>query len=166
LVFTPVDLLTVAADVVHDARAGAPGHRIDLEVSVAPPVVLGDEPRLRQVLHNLVGNACRHTPSGTAVLVRLSTVADDALIEVVDHGPGLPAGDRQRIFDRFYRSDTARDRDSGGSGLGLAIVAALVSAHSGTVDVIDTPGSGATFRVQIPTIDPDGAAPARPRRQP
>jgi two-component system OmpR family sensor kinase len=150
LVLTPVDLLTVAADVVHDARAGAPEHPIELEVSVAPPVVLGDEPRLRQVLHNLVSNAYRHTPPGTPILVRLAVAGDDALVEVVDHGPGLPAAAREQIFERFYRTDTARDRDRGGAGLGLAIVAALVHAHSGTVDVLDTPGGGATFRVRIP----------------
>jgi two-component system OmpR family sensor kinase len=162
LVLSPVDLLLVAADVVHDARAGSPEHPTDLDVTGPPPIVLGDESRLRQVLHNLVSNAARHTPRGTPIVVRVGVRESVAVVEVVDRGPGLPEFARHRIFERFYRTDTARDRDSGGAGLGLSIVAALVAAHSGTVDVLDTPGGGATFRVRIPLLAPVGEVP-RPR---
>ncbi|HEX3828266.1 MAG TPA: HAMP domain-containing sensor histidine kinase [Sporichthyaceae bacterium] len=159
LVLSPVDLLLVAADVVHDARAGSPDHPTDLDVTGPPPIVLGDESRLRQVLHNLVSNAQRHTPPGTPIVVRVGVRDAVATVEVVDGGPGLPEYARHRIFERFYRTDTARGRDSGGAGLGLSIVAALVAAHSGAIDVVDTPGGGATFRVRLPLLAPVGEVP-------
>jgi two-component system OmpR family sensor kinase len=162
LLLTPVDLLLVAADVVQLARAGSPDHPTDLEVAGPPPIVLGDESRLRQVLHNLVSNAQRHTPPGTPIVVRVGVRDAAAVVEVVDRGPGLPEAARHRIFERFYRIDSARDRDRGGAGLGLSIVAALVAGHSGSVDVVDTPGGGATFRVRIPLLGPVGEVP-RPR---
>jgi two-component system, OmpR family, sensor kinase len=146
----PVDLLTVVADVVHDARAVAPGRRIDLTVDSAPPVVLGDEPRLHQVVQNLVMNALRHTPSDTDVQVRVGSHDRRAVVAVVDHGPGLSAQARQHVFERFYRLDSSRTRDAGGSGLGLSIVSALVTAHGGTVTVEETSGGGATFVVELP----------------
>jgi len=150
LVFAPVDLLTVAADAVHDAQAIAPDRDVQLEVIEAPPVVAGDEARLRQVLHNLVSNALTHTPDGTPITVRLGGDSSHAVIEVVDHGRGLTEQARDRVFERFYRVDASRTRDHGGSGLGLSIVAALVAAHGGTVRAEDTPGGGATFRIELP----------------
>ena len=150
LMFAPVDLLTIAADAVHDAQAVAPDRSVDLNVSGSPPVITGDEARLRQVLHNLVTNALRHTPAGTPVTVRLATASERAVVEVVDHGAGLSPDARDRVFERFYRVDESRARDHGGSGLGLSIVAALVAAHGGNVGVEDTPGGGATFRVELP----------------
>ena len=146
----PVDLLTVVADVVHDARAVAPGRDIDLQVLGAPPIVSGDDARLHQVVQNLVTNALRHTPADTPVEVRLRSEARNAVVEVVDHGPGLSAESRDRVFERFYRVESSRTRDAGGAGLGLSIVAALVSAHGGSVGVEQTPGGGATFRVVLP----------------
>ncbi|HUR51338.1 MAG TPA: ATP-binding protein, partial [Mycobacteriales bacterium] len=100
------------------------------------------------VLGNLVGNALTHTTA--PVKVRLATTAGTAVLEVSDAGPGIPVQDRPRVFERFYRADTSRTRASGGTGLGLSIVAALVSAHRGTVVVDETPGGGATFRVTLP----------------
>ena len=150
LSFTPVDLLTVAADVVHDARAVAPDRTIDLDVDNQPPIVLGDEARLHQVVANLVMNAVRHTPPDTDVQVRLASRSGRALIAVVDHGPGLSAQARERVFERFYRVDSSRTRDAGGSGLGLSIVSALVAAHGGSVSVEETTGGGATFIVALP----------------
>ena len=155
----PVDVLQIATDAVHDARASAPDHPVDLEVlpSSAAPVVVGDDARLRQVVSNLVTNAVTHTPPGTAVTVRIGTTDDDAgrwvVLEVADAGPGLPTGDAQRVFERFYRADPSRTRASGGTGLGLSIVAALVAAHGGSVDVETAPGVGTTFRVRVPHID-------------
>lgn len=151
--FIPVDLLTVVADVIHDARAVAPDRQIDLQVAEAP-IVSGDEARLHQVVQNLVTNALRHTPAGTPIEARLRTEGASAVVEVVDHGPGLDPQQRERVFERFYRVESSRTRDSGGSGLGLAIVAALVAAHAGAVTVDDTPGGGATFRVTLPLAEP------------
>lgn len=145
-----VDLLELAHDAVQDARAVDPGRTVELEVvTTGPaPVVSGDAPRLRQVLGNLVGNALTHTTA--PVTVRISTTSTSAVVEVVDEGPGIPVEDRPRVFERFYRADTSRTRASGGTGLGLSIVAALVAAHRGSVEVLDTPGGGATFRVTLP----------------
>jgi len=150
----PVDLLTVASDAVHDAKAVAPQRVVRLEVLEGPgtPEVMGDEGRLRQVLSNLVTNALTHTPPNTAVTVRVGTLAEQAVLEVADDGPGLSGEDAGRVFERFYRTDTSRTRASGGTGLGLSIVAALVSAHGGSVSVDSQPGQGATFRVLLPRV--------------
>lgn len=148
----PVDLLAVAADAVHDARARSPQRRIMLEVlpNSEPAEVLGDDARLRQVVGNLLGNALDHTPEGADVTVRVGTDGADAVVEVADTGPGLGGDDAARVFERFYRADASRTRASGGSGLGLSIVAAIVAAHGGTVGVDSAPGKGATFRVCLP----------------
>jgi two-component system OmpR family sensor kinase len=147
-----VDLLELAGDAVQDAHAVDPARDVRLEVVAKgpAPVVSGDAPRLRQVLGNLVTNALTHTPAGTSVVVRVGTADRTAWVEVSDHGPGIPAEDRERVFERFFRADTSRTRASGGSGLGLSIVSALVAAHGGTVTAADTPGGGATFRVTLP----------------
>ena len=156
---TPVDVLAIATDAVHDIRAVATDHRVELEVlpHSAAPVVIGDDARLRQVVANLVNNAVTHTPPGTGVTVRVGTM-DEAdgrwvMLEVADSGPGLGIADAERVFERFYRADRSRTRASGGSGLGLSIVAALVAAHNGTVNVDTAPGAGTTFRVRLPHID-------------
>ncbi|GAA1891930.1 sensor histidine kinase [Actinomadura bangladeshensis] len=154
----PVDLLAVAADSVQEARVLAPERRIDLSVEGGLAYqVHGDEPRLRQVIGNLLTNAIAHTPEGTPVEVRLTSGtlrgAPAAVIAVVDRGPGLSPEQAERVFERFYRADEARSRDYGGAGLGLAIVAALVAAHEGTVEADSTPGEGATFRVVLPLND-------------
>jgi two-component system OmpR family sensor kinase len=148
----PVDLLELASDTVANARAVDPERSITLEAvaSGPPPQVSGDAARLRQVLGNLVTNALTHTPAGTPVVVRVSTTDDAACVEVCDVGPGIPAEDRGRVFERFFRTDSSRNRASGGTGLGLSIVAALVAAHRGSVEVVETPGGGATFRVSLP----------------
>lgn len=116
----------------------------------AKVVVLGEENKLRQVLTNLVANAMRYTPEGSPIEIRVSSKAGRAEIAVVDHGEGIPPQVRDKIFQRFWRADTSRARETGGSGLGLAIVSSLVTAHKGTVDVVETPGGGATFRVRLP----------------
>lgn len=148
----PVDLLALAADAVDDARAVAPDRRIALDVGGTdpPPVVLGDEARLRQVLANLVGNALRHTPPGTPVTVQVTTGGCVARLVVADAGPGMSAEDAARVFERFYRADRARGRAAGSTGLGLAIVAALVAGHGGAVHVQTAPGAGARFVIELP----------------
>src|SRR3984957_4679520 len=164
----PVDLLTLAADAVQDARIVAPGRPVDLVVAPGTAFIVdGDEPRLRQVLANLVNNALTHTPAGTPVRVKIARGALEpgassgsyepvpaVVLDVEDDGPGMAPEQAQRVFERFYRADAARNRASGGTGLGLAIVAGLVSAHGGTVGVRTAPGRGADFQVKLP-LSPD-----------
>ncbi|MFM2354149.1 MAG: hypothetical protein RLZZ608_1555 [Actinomycetota bacterium] len=115
-------------------------------------VVLGEENKIRQVITNLVGNAVRFSPDGSPIelVVGVDVARGMATIAVVDHGDGIPPQLKERIFERFFRADSSRARDTGGSGLGLAIVASIVALHGGSVAVIDTPGGGATFRVSLP----------------
>jgi two-component system, OmpR family, sensor kinase len=149
-----VDLLALASDAVHDAQAVAPKRSIVMEVFDGPgtPEVLGDEARLRQVLGNLVTNALQYTPETADITVRVGTQGDDAILEVVDQGPGMSQQDALRIFERFYRTDSSRARISGGSGLGLSIVDSLVHAHDGNVSVTTAPGQGCRFYVSLPRI--------------
>lgn len=148
-----VDLLVLATDAVHDAKATAPERDVELEVFDGPgtPEVIGDELRLRQVLGNLVSNALGHTTA--AVRVRVGTEGDDAVLEVIDGGPGMAKTDAERVFERFYRADSSRTRSSGGTGLGLSIVDALTAAHGGTVTVHTAPGEGCRFEVRLPRAD-------------
>ncbi|RIJ17650.1 sensor histidine kinase [Clavibacter nebraskensis] len=117
-------------------------------------MVQAEENKIRQVVTNLIGNAVRFTPAGSPI--ELATVVDEAArearIEVRDHGDGVPPQIREKIFQRFWRADTSRTRETGGSGLGLAIVSAIVAAHRGRVDVVETEGGGATFRVILPLL--------------
>jgi len=159
----PVDLLTLAADAVQDARMVAPGRPIDLNVAPgAAFLVDGDESRLRQVIGNLVNNALTHTPPDTPVRVKIASGKLDhgtpaVVLDVEDDGPGMERDQAQRVFERFYRADQARNRASGGTGLGLAIVSGLVAAHGGTVSVRTAPGEGADFQVRLP-LSPDARA--------
>ena len=161
----PVDLLTLAADAVQDARVVAPGRKIDLTVGTgAAFLVLGDEARLRQVISNLMNNALTHTPAGTPIDVRIlagyqgsDPAVPAVILEVADQGPGLSREQAERVFERFYRADQARGRRTGGSGLGLAIVSALVAMHGGMVGVNTAPGHGATFWITLP-LAPEAAA--------
>jgi two-component system OmpR family sensor kinase len=154
----PVDLLTLAADAVQDARIVGPSRSIDLTVGTSAAfLVLGDEARLRQVIGNLMNNALTHTPEGSPISVRIFTgyqqgnpAVPCAILEVTDRGPGLTQEQANRVFERFYRADQARSRRAGGSGLGLAIVQALVAAHGGTVSLDTAPAHGATFRITLP----------------
>lgn len=117
-----------------------------------PPIVLGEEHRVRQVITNLLGNARRFSPEGTPIEIEVGVDVAGGMgwIAVVDHGEGVPEAIRDQIFERFWRADTSRARETGGSGLGLAIVASIVESLHGTVRVLDTPGGGATFRVAFP----------------
>lgn len=149
-----VDLLALASDAVHDGQAMAPKRTITMEVLDGPgtPEVLGDEARIRQVLSNLIANALQHTPESADVTVRVGTDGPDAVLEVVDEGPGMNQEDASRVFERFYRTDSSRARASGGTGLGLSIVDSLVRAHGGAVSVTTAPGEGCRFRVTLPRI--------------
>jgi two-component system, OmpR family, sensor kinase len=146
----PVDLHRISADAVGDSNAVANDHAL-LLVPGPPVVVLGDAERLAQVAHNLVRNALAHTPAGTTVRVSTGVQGRMGFVEVADDGPGIPPGQADRVFDRFYQAD--RSRSGGGTGLGLAIVRAIAEALGGSAEVVD-PGSekktGATLRVKIP----------------
>lgn len=126
-----------------------------------PPIVLGEENKVRQVVTNLLGNARRFSPeeSPIEIVVDADRVRGTASIAVVDHGEGIPPQIRDQIFERFWRADTSRARETGGSGLGLAIVASIVKALHGDVAVSETPGGGATFTVTLP-LAPSRATPA------
>ncbi|QHC67376.1 HAMP domain-containing protein [Rathayibacter sp. VKM Ac-2759] len=143
-----------AEDIAAGAAVAAP------EEPGVPAMVMAEENKIRQVLTNLIGNAVRYTPEDTPIEIGVAVDRSRrlALLEVIDHGDGIPPQIREKIFQRFWRADTSRTRETGGSGLGLAIVASIVSAHKGRVDVVETPGGGATFRVALPllTIGPNG----------
>jgi two-component system OmpR family sensor kinase len=145
----PVDLTAMVNDAVSDARAADPERSVIARIET-PVVVTGDDLRLRQAVANLVRNALVHTPTGTPVEVALQAQNGRAEIDVIDHGPGVPVAQRDRIFERFHRADPSRSRDQGGSGLGLSIATAVVTAHGGRISVSDTPGGGATFRIDLP----------------
>lgn len=158
-----VDLAVVVHDAAADLRALDPGRPVRVEPLVAGgstsgALVTGDEDRLRQVLANLVGNAVQHTPAGTPVELAVGRAGADVVVEVRDHGPGIDPEHAARVFERFYRADAARGRESGGAGLGMAIVAAIVAAHGGAVGIDRTPGGGATVRVTLPAAARPAAA--------
>jgi two-component system OmpR family sensor kinase len=147
----PVDLTRLAIDATSDARVAAPGHRWLLELPAEPVQVPGDEPRLRQVLANLLSNAARHTPAGTAVTVAIAAdpAGRSAQLSVTDDGPGVPPELQSSLFERFVRGDPSRSRAAGSTGLGLAIVEAVTTAHRGRVDLTSRPGQ-TRFTVTLP----------------
>jgi two-component system, OmpR family, sensor kinase len=149
----PVELRTLARDAVDDSRAVAPDRTITLETD-GPALVLGDRDELRKVVSNLMRNALVHTPPGTPIEVRVDGSVDEAVLEVRDHGSGLPAGNPSELFERFWRAEPGRERGPGGAGLGLAIVSAIVAAHGGSVKAANADGGGASFVVRLPSQRP------------
>ncbi|WP_417215289.1 sensor histidine kinase [Arthrobacter sp.] len=160
----PVDLFMLASDTVEDARVNAPERKVLLvgldgpQPSSAP--TSGDEPRLRQVVGNLMTNALRYTPEGSPLEVAVGVLPvidgrSDAVLEIRDHGPGISEEDAARVFERFYRADSSRQRETGGTGLGLAIVAAIAAQHDGSVRLTETPGGGATMAIRLPLVPLD-----------
>jgi two-component system OmpR family sensor kinase len=150
-----VDLSVLVADAGADLRALDPTRPVRLVPltdggTTAGAITVGDESRLRQVLANLVGNVVQHTPAASPVELAVGREDGSAVLEVRDHGPGISPEHASRVFERFYRVDQARGRDSGGAGLGMAIVAAIVGAHQGHVQLGPTPGGGTTIRIALP----------------
>jgi signal transduction histidine kinase len=140
-----VDLDDLAAGEVQRLRRESV---LDVDAQLTPTRLVGDAGRLSRVLRNLLENAARHAVS--RIEVRVHPQADQAVVTVSDDGPGIPAAERSRVFDRFVRLDPDRSRSGGGAGLGLAIVSEIVAAHRGTVTVGDRPGGGAVLTVQLP----------------
>jgi two-component system OmpR family sensor kinase len=147
-----VDLSELCAQAAADARAVAPDRGITLR-SADRVTAIGDPDGLRQVLANLVGNALIHTPAGTPVELEVRREGNETVLEVRDHGPGIPADAGARVFDRFWREEVGRTRGRAGAGLGLAIVREIVDAHHGTVAAANDPAGGAVFSVRLPAAE-------------
>jgi two-component system OmpR family sensor kinase len=147
------DLSEIASAVVKDASVANPKVRFLAQSSTAAKANI-DGDRIKQVLTNLVNNAGRFAPEGSEVLVSVSSAKGTHRLEVVDHGEGIPEMLRDKVFDRFYRADTSRNRETGGSGLGLAIAQSIVEGHGGKIWIEETPGGGATFVIELPTAGP------------
>jgi len=143
----PVDLAVLAADACSDAVAVAPDRPVTLDAP-EPVVVLGDRDHLRQAIANLVTNALRHTPDGTAIDVAVRADGDDGVLDVRDHGDGLDDDAIQHAFDRFWQADHACVGD--GAGLGLAIVAGIAREHRGRASASNADSGGAVFTLTLP----------------
>ena len=160
----PFDLFNLAVDATNDAYATSPDRAVTLMglTPAEPPTqatVLGDEQRMRQVIANLITNAMRYTPEGTPLEIAVGVRQEAPLgvrsvIQVRDHGPGIHGEDRERVFERFYRTDASRSRQTGGTGLGLSIAAAIIEQHEGSIHIEETPGGGATFVISLPFVPP------------
>ena len=151
----PVDLVGLVKEVAGGYTDLAEERRVRLSTQLQPQVSLrGDRAQLGLLLSNLIDNALRHTPAKGAVCVRLNATESRATIQVADTGEGIPAGELSRVFERFYRVDKARARQTGGTGLGLAIVRHVAEAHGGTVRVDSELGRGSTFTVSLPVSGP------------
>ena len=154
----PVDVGPLLDEAVEAARASSLEHPIDLVLPHDEIFVYGDAGRLHQAISNLLVNARMHTPAGTPIHVRATVTDTEVVISVADEGPGLTQEQSERIFERFYRADPARQRGpirEEGSGLGLSIVDAVVNAHGGSVSVESAPNVGASFVMRLPRLIED-----------
>jgi len=135
------------------------GHSLTLELEPDLPQITADRERITQVMMNVVSNAIKYTPDGGRIAVTAGKAGGRVWLEVSDNGIGIPEKDRGRIFERFYRVDKARSRESGGTGLGLSIAKEIVDQHQGTIGIVDRNGPGLTIRVELPAEGPrHGAA--------
>jgi two-component system, OmpR family, phosphate regulon sensor histidine kinase PhoR len=151
----PVDLVGLAKEVLGGYEDLAAERRVRLRSELRPQLsVRGDRAQLGLLVSNLLDNALRHTPAKGTVCLRLDASESRAVIQVADSGEGIPAGELSRVFERFYRVDKARTRQTGGTGLGLAIVRHVAEAHGGTVGVDSELGRGSTFTVTLPVAGP------------
>ncbi|MGH9305763.1 MAG: sensor histidine kinase [Acidimicrobiales bacterium] len=147
-----ISLNLVLAEAVDSVRglAASAGVTVEVTEAIGADLVLGDRRQLTSAVNNLCENAIKYSESGSTVHARASTAESWALIEVTDHGIGIPSRDLERIFERFYRVEAARSRKSGGTGLGLAIVRHVAGIHMGRVEVASREGEGSTFTLRIP----------------
>jgi two-component system OmpR family sensor kinase len=144
-----VDLAELAVHASEDTRIQAPDREVTLEAEEPAPV-LGDPDQLRRLLANLTRNAVIHTPPGTAIELAVRRSDDHVVLSVRDHGPGLPEGSADQLFDRFWRAEGGRMRGRGGAGLGLSITRGIAMAHGGEIRAENAPGGGARFEVTLP----------------
>ncbi|MEZ4524094.1 MAG: ATP-binding protein [Thermomicrobiales bacterium] len=145
-----IDLAMAASEAVRIHRPLAQHHNLNLDIVDDGVLVRGNADQIRQLVLILLDNARIHTPAGTTVDVKISADEDNAIIAVSDNGPGFGPEHKDRIFDRFYRTDGARARTSGGTGLGLAIARWIAETHGGAISADSVPGEGATFTVRLP----------------
>ncbi len=144
-------LAQLVSDTAHRLMPMAQQRRQEIKLQLSDNCEMyADSAKLIQVVYNLMDNALKYTQEGGIIRVRLIRSGRDAILTVTDNGPGIPKEDQAHIFDRFYRVDKARGRDSGGTGLGLAIVHQMVLMHGGSVSVDSEEGHGATFTVELP----------------
>ena len=145
------DLTELVATTADQMKLLAEDKQIQLETQLSPQVkVQGDRYRLKQLLLNLIDNAIKYCPAGTRIQIRLAPADSGCVLGVKDNGPGIPRGEIQSLFDRFYRIDKVRSREIGGSGLGLSICKSICEAHGGSIEAESDLGRGCTFRVTLP----------------
>lgn len=149
-VLAPLDLGALVAEETVSARQRVEDNGLTLSVETIPVTISGDDAALRTAIRNLIDNAVRHTAAGGSIYVRVGSSDGFAVVDVADTGEGIPTADLDRVFERFYRVDTARSRETGGTGLGLAIVRHVVEGHGGRVSVTSELGQGSTFTVELP----------------
>jgi heavy metal sensor kinase len=148
---SPVDLALVCRDVAEQLSPLAAAQNVRLQLEVSENVTVpGDVFALERAVRNLIENAIRHTPSGEQITIRANVESREACLQVIDAGVGIAPEHLPRLFERFYRVDTSRNRAHGGAGLGLSIVKAIVEAHGGTVTVQSKLGAGSTFTLRLP----------------
>ncbi len=152
--FKRVNLRPVAQEAVDALAPVLDARQAHVEIVGEAPDVLGNRDRLKEVVSNLVDNASRFIEPGGHIKIELYGVKDNSVIAVKDDGTGFGDVDPKMLFERFYRTDFSRARNTGGSGLGLAIVKSIVEAHDGTVEAYNLPEGGACFLVAVPSIDP------------
>ena len=163
-VMRDVDVAELAREAVLDASTVDRSRTWTVNTGEEPLLVRADPDQLRQVIVNLLDNVRVHTPPGTTTTVSAARRADEVILEVSDDGPGVPADELPRAFDRFWRRDPSRSRASGGSGLGLSIVAAVIAAHAGSVEAARSPSGGLRVRIELPTLYATSAAAREDRR--
>lgn len=150
--FVPIDLASLAEDVIDGYRPVVESAGLAIEVDARSAEVLGDAPLLRRALANLIDNAILYTPPGSHILVRVRATVETAIMTVIDDGPGVPSGERENIFNRFVRLDSSRSTP--GHGLGLNLVAAVASAHRGTARAVPTE-IGLAIEIALPLLSSD-----------
>jgi heavy metal sensor kinase len=158
MAMVPMELASVATATLDHMSLLAEEKQIRLICDTSGPIyVTGDPMRLRQVVVNLLDNAIKYTADGGSVTMLVKAEAGLAVLEVSDTGIGIPPAALPLVFERFFRADKARSRESGGIGLGLAIVKSICTAHYGAVSVTSIEGRGTKFRVELPLLREDGA---------
>lgn len=149
----PTDMEAIIKRAIEMIQSKITEKSIHVKLEIQPVLVLGDPNRLIQVMVNLLINAVTYSSSQTVITIRLLVEDNQAIIQVVDQGIGIEETEIERLFERFYRVDRARSRNSGGTGLGLSIVKHLIEAHHGRVEVDSTVGVGTTFTIYLPLAD-------------
>ena len=153
----PLDLVSLPAKAAADFETVANDHVLSWQPD-GEIMVRGDRIRLRQVIDNLLNNARMHTPAGSRIDMSVPRNGSSAELVIADNGPGIPVEDQKRVFERFWRADRSRTRNTGGTGLGLAIVQSLVQAHGGTVRLESQPGQGRHLHHPSPPPQPTAVA--------